>query len=322
MPGRMRHGHGESLYDSGNAYRGSWANDKRAGVGRFEFACGDVYEGQWADGRYHGRGKYWSPSGAGDEYEGEWRADRPHGHGRYLWRSSGEVYEGEWQDGMRDGKGKVILADGTVLEGHFECGEITNLALSNASFSTGIDERGRRIRMFTATLTCERATRANLASCVYDGETAPAAELPVGAVLSAFARMQMPGRMRHGSGRIRYECGNVYTGQWQHDRRAGAGTYWYACGDAYEGEWRDGMYHGHGKYTGSEVGGGGDSYEGEWREDQPHGAGRYLFRSSGAVYDGQWREGAYHGKGTYTKGDGTATEGMWRDGLLIPLWQR
>ena len=35
---------------------------------------------------------------------------------------------------------KVILADGTVLEGHFECGEITNLALSNASFSTGIDE--------------------------------------------------------------------------------------------------------------------------------------------------------------------------------------
>jgi hypothetical protein len=206
-----------------------------------------------------------------------------------------------------------------VLEGHFECGEITNLALSNASFSTGIDECGRRIRMFTATLTCERATRANLASCVYDGETAPAADLPVGAALSAFARMQMPGRMRHGAGRIRYECGNVYTGQWQYDRRAGAGTYWYACGDAYEGEWQDGMYHGRGKYTGSEVGGGGDSYEGEWREDQPHGAGRYLFGASGAVYDGQWREGAYHGKGTHTRGDGSATEGLWRDGLRIPL---
>ena len=49
----------------------------------------------------------------------------------------------------------------------------------------GIDERGRRIRMFTATLTCERATRANLASCVYEGETAPASELPPGAALFA-----------------------------------------------------------------------------------------------------------------------------------------
>ena len=49
----------------------------------------------------------------------------------------------------------------------------------------GIDERGRRIRMFTATLTCERATRANLASCVYEGETAPASELPPGAALEA-----------------------------------------------------------------------------------------------------------------------------------------
>jgi hypothetical protein len=34
-----------------------------------------------------------------------------------------------------------------VLEGHFECGEITNLALSNASFSTGVAERGVRVRV-------------------------------------------------------------------------------------------------------------------------------------------------------------------------------
>ena len=231
----------------------SQVHDKRSGEGRFEFACGDVYEGEWADGRYHGRGKYWSPSGAGDEYEGEWRADRPHGHGRYLWRSSGEVYEGEWHDGMRDGKGKVILADGTVLEGHFECGEITNLALSNASFSTGIDERGRRIRMFTATLTCERATRANLASCVYEGETAPASELPPAAASSASNPNPNPNLNPNPNPKLNpsltrrrplclrahpdarphapwgwedpLQCGNVYTGQWQHDRRSGAATH-------------------------------------------------------------------------------------------------
>ena len=54
-------------------------------------------------------------------------------------------------------------------------------AAGNASFSGGIDECGKRIRMFTATLTCERATRANLAACVYDGETASASDLPAGA---------------------------------------------------------------------------------------------------------------------------------------------
>ena len=221
MPGRLRHGHGEVRYDAGNIYSGQWRLDKREGVGRFEFACGDVYEGQWASGRYHGRGKYWSPGGAGDEYDGEWRADRPHGHGRYLFRSTGALYEGEWQDGMREGKGKVTHADGEVFEGHFECGEPISAALSNASFSAGVDERGHRIRMFTATLTSERATRANLDSCVYEGETAPVEQLPAEARLSTFARMHLPGRMRHGHGKIRYECGNVYSGQWQNDRRAG-----------------------------------------------------------------------------------------------------
>ena len=47
----------------------------------------------------------------------------------------------------------MILSDGTVLEGHFECGEITNLALSNASFSTGIDPVPTLTFTLTLTLT-------------------------------------------------------------------------------------------------------------------------------------------------------------------------
>ena len=324
--GKVRHGHGEAVYDSGNRYVGQWQQDRRHGVGRFEFACGDVYDGQWADGRYHGVGQYTSPGGDGDEYEGQWHADKPHGHGRYKYRATGEVYEGEWFHGMRDGKGREIHADGTVVEGAWECGERTSLALSNTGFLTGIDAAsGKRIRMFTATLTCERVTKADLLKCEYEGDTVEATDADE-ARLSAFSKLHLPGRKRHGQGRVQYECGNVFIGQWVDDLREGFGTFWYACGDKYEGQWKAGKYEGAGKYTGSGSGGaslGGDSYEGEWKADEPHGHGRYTYRETGEAYEGQWREGKYHGEGSFYGVDGAVkVEGEWRDGLLVPRWQR
>ena len=157
---------------------------------------------------------------------------QPHGHGRYKYRATGEVYEGEWFHGMRDGKGREIHADGTVVEGAWECGERTSLALSNTGFLTGIDAAsGKRIRMFTATLTCERVTKADLLKCEYEGDTVEATDADE-ARLSAFSKLHLPGRKRHGQGRVQYECGNVFIGQWVDDLREGFGTFWYACGDS------------------------------------------------------------------------------------------
>ena len=324
IPGKVRHGQGEAVYDSGNRYTGQWKADKRDGAGRFEYACGDVYEGEWREGRYEGKGHYLSPRGGGDEYDGEWQADKPHGYGRYRDGQTGEVYEGEWYHGMRDGKGRVTDANGKVVEGTFEAGERVSCALTNAAFRTGIDESGKRIRMFTATLTCERVTKANLKRCVYEGQTAPADHDAPAATVSAFTRLHLPGRQRHGYGRIQYECGNVFEGQWCNDVREGDGTYWYACGDVYNGQWKAGKYEGGGKYTGSDIGGGGgDTYDGQWRADQPHGQGRYTYRLSGHVYEGQWSNGQYHGEGTYYDADGAIqVQGRWKEGLLVPLWQR
>ena len=169
MPGKLRHGHGKIVYECGNTYVGQWQHDKRCGEGRLEYACGDVYEGEWRDGMYHGRGSYSSTDKGGDEYVGEWRQDKPHGYGRYYDSATKEMYEGEWINGMREGKGKVVRANGEVIEGQYECGERLSIALDNAAFAAGIDECGDRIRMFTASLTCERAMKANLASCVYEG---------------------------------------------------------------------------------------------------------------------------------------------------------
>jgi len=228
------------------------------------------------------------------------------------------VYEGQWVNGLREGEGKVITADGKVFEGLYECGERVSVALGRESLLDGVDERGVRIRMFTATITCERAAKADLDKCIYEGDTIPAER-------QGTRRMPMniPGRVRHGHGRIVYECGNVYDGGWEQDKRSGVGTYTYACGDVYVGDWKDGKYHGRGHYVGSDSGGGGDEYKGEWRADKPHGHGRYMYSASGDVYEGQFKEGQFHGKGRYESAcDGHVKDGEWREGLLVPRWQR
>jgi len=318
LPDRMRHGHGEVRYQCGGYYVGQWQNDRRHGVGQMTYPCGDVYDGAWQRGMYHGRGTYRSPFRGGDEYQGEWQADKPHGCGWLRDSMDGVVYEGSWVHGFKEGKFREVHTNGCIVEGTYECDERTCLALSSSNFVAGIDECGERIRMFTATLTCERATHANLAECIYEGETI-GADHSDSANLSAFTRMHLPGKVRHGSGRIKYECGNVYDGQWEHDKRSGTGTYWYACGDTYVGQWLCGMYHGKGKYTGSPNGG--DSYDGEWKADQPHGHGRYTYGATGEVYEGQWKDGQYHGTGTHTSAAGALTEAEWTEGLLIPRWQ-
>ena len=38
--GRVRHGFGEIVYDSGSRYVGEWKRDKREGTGKYIFACG------------------------------------------------------------------------------------------------------------------------------------------------------------------------------------------------------------------------------------------------------------------------------------------
>lgn len=306
VAGRLRHGHGVIRYESGTVYDGQWQNDRRSGFGKMTFECGDTYEGQWQDGRYHGKGKYCSSSG-GDEYDGEWKADKPHGFGRYWTRSSGDVFEGQWANGMREGKGKEITKNGDVYEGTWECDDLVAMALSQSQISSGVDARGKRIRMFTATLTCTRAFKAELAAFTYDGDSIPT-EQP---------NTRLAGKLRHGQGSIRYDCGDAYEGQWSNDKRSGKGKYKYACGDTYDGEWLDGMYHGQGSYIGSLNGGGGDEYIGEWAADKPHGRGRYLYRETGATYEGDFAAGKPNGQGKYTTANGEVREGNWRDGDFV-----
>ena len=91
--------------------------------------------------------------------------------------------------------------------------------LHEAHLRSGTDEDGHRIRMFTATLTCDRAEKAGLSKFEYTGETIAA----TGRSLANDKKMRtlggLPGRLRHGHGEIKYDSGNYYVGQWNNDTR-------------------------------------------------------------------------------------------------------
>lgn len=177
--------------------------------------------------------------------------------------------------------------------------------ISKENLLSGTDESGVRIRIFTASLTCDHTNRAGLAQFEWTGDTVP----------SDAEGLRIPGQERHGHGEIKYVSGNHYVGQWVHDKREGAGTFNYACGDTYVGSWKAGMYEGHGKYSSTE----GDEYEGEWKMDRPHGHGRYLYRDSGNAYEGQWERGMRDGKGKEVLANGDVYEGVWEAGERVSL---
>ena len=45
--------------------------------------------------------------------------------------------------------------------------------------------------------------------------------------------------MAHGDGKFFHVDGDVYDGQWKHDKANGIGTYIHGNGARYEGEWKD-----------------------------------------------------------------------------------
>ena len=49
------HGHGTSVYASGNVYEGQWREGRKHGRGRFVHAEGDIQDGEWENGLMHGR---------------------------------------------------------------------------------------------------------------------------------------------------------------------------------------------------------------------------------------------------------------------------
>jgi hypothetical protein len=115
---------------------------------------------------------------------------------------------------------------------------------------------------------------------------------------------------RHGKGRMAYQNGDIYEGEWKNDLREGKGKNIYANGNVYEGEWKNDLRNGIGviKYPG------GGTYEGEWKDDLRNGIG-VLKYPGGGTYEGEWKDDLRSGKGKNISAAGDIYEGDWVAGM-------
>ncbi len=113
----------------------------------------------------------------------------------------------------------------------------------------------------------------------------------------------------NGYGKLVYDSGNVYEGEWSYGSYNGKGTYKWSSGDSYSGDYREGKCHGEGTYIFSN----GDVYTGSWVSGVKHGIGTYTW-ASGSSYVGEWNMGKRTGEGIFTWASGNVYSGSWVDG--------
>lgn len=141
--------------------------------------------------------------------------------------------------------------------------------------------------------------------------------------------------VRQGYGRMDYNDGASYEGEWNYGASHGYGTYVWANGDRYTGEFSNGLCHGYGtflwangdRYTGEFNNGikngygilwseNGNRYTGEFNDGTYHGYGTFVW-ANGDRYTGEFSNGLCHGYGTFWWTNGTSQSGYWENGVFI-----
>ena len=113
-----------------------------------------------------------------------------------------------------------------------------------------------------------------------------------------------------GKGKIIYNNGNTFTGEWQYGIKLGPGTFTFANGNTYTGDWVAGLPNGQGTFSGKD----GMSYTGAWLNNKYHGQGTYTW-PNGNTYTGNFQNNLRNGDGKFYNAETkTTTQQTWKDG--------
>ncbi len=95
---------------------------------------------------------------------------------------------------------------------------------------------------------------------------------------------------KHGDGRMKYDNGNEYEGQWIDNKRDGKGKTKYASGNVYTGSWKTG---------------------------KRHGFGVFIIKKTGDIYRGNWANGLKSGPGVYEYDDGELDVSSYQEDVRV-----
>jgi hypothetical protein len=326
---------------NGDTYTGTMKDNKRHGVGKYEFVGGAVYEGDFVDGKRTGRGTYTSADG--DVYEGDWLDGDRTGKGTYTF-ANGDVYEGDWLDGDRTGKGTYTSADGDVYEGVW---------LEGKRHGPGILKtvKGEEFKQTYRDGDLEKSSE--VTSEAIGVEQKDGISDAVLTTSEGDYRGNVKDGVPHGLGIMEYANGDYYDGEWRDGVKSGEGCEFLEDGESYVGSFLDDARHGKGRcsdaggdeYDGEWVKGelieklyndshsqdvtrleapdgrvsykyaNGDLYRGGWENGMPEGTGSMSYHN-GDSYVGKWQAGQFHGTGVKKTADGDSFDGFWKQGKM------
>lgn len=115
----------------------------------------------------------------------------------------------------------------------------------------------------------------------------------------------------HGKGKMQFNNGALYDGDFRYGQPNGAGTFVSPEGAKYIGSFRLGIPEGYGEISYPNGG----RYEGEWQHGKIHGKGIFSF-PDGNSYEGRFENGRREGRGVFCCTNGTRIEQRYLNGKL------
>ncbi|XP_012846164.1 PREDICTED: protein ACCUMULATION AND REPLICATION OF CHLOROPLASTS 3 isoform X2 [Erythranthe guttata] len=125
-------------------------------------------------------------------------------------------------------------------------------------------------------------------------------------------RGRAQGGLPEGKGRLLLGDGSIYEGMWRYGKRSGMGTFYFNNGDVFQGSWRDDVMHGKGWiyfHTG-------DRWFANFWKGKANGEGRF-YSKLGDVFFGHFKEGWRNGNFLRINVDGTRSQELWDEGVLV-----
>ncbi|XP_011070512.1 protein ACCUMULATION AND REPLICATION OF CHLOROPLASTS 3 [Sesamum indicum] len=125
-------------------------------------------------------------------------------------------------------------------------------------------------------------------------------------------RGRAQGGLPEGKGRLLLGDKSIYDGMWRYGKRSGMGTFYFNNGDVFQGSWRDDVMHGKGWIYFRT----GDRWFANFWKGKANGEGRF-YSKLGDVSFGHFKEGWRHGHFLRINVDGTRSQELWDEGVLV-----
>lgn len=218
----------------------------------------------------------------GSRYEGGFSGGIRNGSG-IMHYPDGSLFSGQWKEGRRSGMGLSLLADGAEFEGPFSDDRPSGTGLFTFS-------DGRVVRAHYAAGKLVRAEPVPFEK-TRDGMRFGPVLAQGGSYTGWYRGRRAEGFIPHGRGRIKWNDGCAYSGQWVEGKMHGRGIMTWEDGSSYAGQWESGRRSGWGLYT--------------WK--------------SGSRYMGRWKDNRKDGPGAAFYADGTMQKGLFRDDRFLGL---